>query len=90
MTDLKAISYESLILGKTKNISSFKSMVYHAVENMVFNIAVPLLRSGCDDLDFLGKVLRLIEHAIGNSKINIHIYYLMKYALMLTLNYKLC
>ena len=65
-------------------------MVYHAVENMVSNIAVPLLSSGCDNLDFLGKVLRLIEHAIGNSKINIHIYYLMKDALMLTLNYKLC
>ena len=54
---------------------------------MVSNIAMPLLGSGCDKLDFIGKVLRLIERAIVNSKINIHIYYLMKNAV--TINWKL-
>ena len=45
---------------------SLKSMVDHAVENMVSNIAVPLLGSGCGKLDFMGKVLRLIEREIGS------------------------
>ena len=63
---------------------SLKCMVDHAVEN----IAVLLLGSGCDILDFLGKVLRSIERANGNSKIQIHIYCLMKDAVMLTLHYK--
>ena len=57
---------------------SLESMLAHAVENMVSNIAITLLGSGCDKLDFVHQVMPLIEQIFGKSAVNVHIYYLGK------------
>ena len=66
---------------------SLESMLDHAVENMVSNIALPLLGSGCDKLDFVHQVMPLIKHVFGKSTVNVHIYYLKKDSVMIIERY---
>ena len=50
-------------------------MQEHATEKSVTNIAVPLLGSGCDKLDFSNQVFPMLKRVFGNTGINIVIYY---------------
>ena len=55
---------------------ALQSMREHATENGVLNIAVPLLGSGCDKLNFPNDVFPMLKSVFGNTGINIVIYYL--------------
>ena len=50
------------------------SMKAHASFHKVMNIAVPLLASGCDRMDFLKDVYPLLVELFLHSGINLHIY----------------
>ena len=69
---------------------SLESMLIHAIENKVSNIAIPLLGSGCDKLDFVRQVMPLIDHVFGTSPVSVHIYYLKKDSVMIKRRYNIC
>lgn len=55
---------------------ALQSMRAHAQDNGILNIAVPLLGSGCDRLNFEMDVFPMLESVFKNTNIAIHIFYL--------------
>ena len=56
--------------------SALHSMRAHAIENSVLNLAIPLLGSGCDKLDFCSDVFPMLEDVFEGTGISIEIFYL--------------
>ena len=56
--------------------NALHSMRVHAIDNSVSVIAVPLIGSGCDKLDFSSDVFPMLKDVFVGTAVNIEVYYL--------------
>ena len=66
--------YDKPVVSTLKH--TLQSMLWHALENGVINIAMPKIASGCDKLNFELVVKPLIISVFNNTRINIFVHHL--------------
>jgi hypothetical protein len=70
---------QSIYLDETGHVKAFYIRIFlhriHASGWGIEDIAVPLLGSGLDKLDFAAAVYPILENVFGGSKVHLHIYH---------------